>query len=239
MHDLKDWTPRPAPSPVTLEGRYIRIEPYDRAQHLDALWQAFGGMAINPLLKYFAQADFSDIGDFDAWLASVQKGGWVTEVFRDKTSGQVVGMANYMRPDPANGVVEIGGIAHGAGMARSPLSTEGQYLLAKHVFETLGYRRYEWKCNDLNEASKRTASRLGFSYEGVFRQHMLSKGENRDTAWFSIIDSEWPVTAEAFETWLSPENFDQEGNQKRRLEDIRAALKQVESKRTPSSGSAE
>ncbi len=230
MHDLKHWTARPAPAPVVLEGRFVRIEPYEREKHLQALWDGFGGMAINPLLKYFAQNDFSGIEDFDAWLASVQKGGWVTEVFRDKATGKVVGMANYMRPDPANGVVEIGGIAHGPDMARSPLSTEGQYLLAKHAFEDLGYRRYEWKCNNLNEASKRTAQRLGFSFEGVFRQHMLSKGQNRDTAWFSIIDSEWPVTAKAFEAWLSPDNFDAAGNQKRRLEDIRAELKREDAR---------
>ena len=227
MHDLKHWTTRPAPAPVTLEGQYVRVEPYDRAQHLEALWDGFGGLSIKPLLKYFTQDEFSGIADFDAWLASVQKGGWVTEVFRDKANGKVMGMANYMRPDPANGVVEIGGIAHGPAMARSALSTEGQYLLAKHAFEDLGYRRYEWKCHNLNEASKRTAQRLGFSFEGVFRQHMLSKGQNRDTAWFSIIDSEWPVTAKAFEAWLSPANFDAQGNQKRRLEDIRAELKQA------------
>lgn len=226
MHDLKHWTTRPAPAPVTLEGRYVRVEPYDRVQHLEALWDGFGGLSINPLLKYFTQDEFSGIADFDAWLAAVQKGGWVTEVFRDKANGKVMGMANYMRPDPANGVVEIGGIAHGPAMARSALSTEGQYLLAKHAFEDLGYRRYEWKCHDLNEASKRTAQRLGFSFEGVFRQHMLSKGQNRDTAWFSIIDSEWPVTAKAFEAWLSPDNFDAQGNQKRRLEDIRTELKE-------------
>lgn len=222
MRDLKDWKGCPAPAPVVLEGRFVRIEPYDRTAHLQALWDGFGGMAINPLLTYFAQNDFADIEDFDAWLAGVQKGGWVTEIFRDKESGKVVGMANYMRPDPANGVVEIGGIAHGPAMARSPLSTEGQYLLARHVFEDLGYRRYEWKCNNLNEASKRTAQRLGFTFEGVFRQHMLSKGQNRDTAWFSIIDSEWPVVARAFEAWLSPDNFDAQGRQKRRLEDLRS-----------------
>ncbi|QRM53142.1 GNAT family protein [Sinorhizobium sp. BG8] len=224
MADLANWTARPAPAPVTLEGCYVRIEPYDRETHLQALWDAFGGLAINPLLLYFTQDDFKGIEDFDAWLSAVQKGGWVTEVFRDRATGTVVGMANYMRPDPANGVVEIGGIAHGPAMARSPLSTEAQYLLAKHAFEDLGYRRYEWKCNDENEPSKRTAARLGFQYEGVFRQHMLSKRKNRDTAWFSIIDGEWPVVARAFELWLDPENFDAAGSQKRRLEDIRAQL---------------
>lgn len=224
MRDLKNWKACPAPSPVTLDGRYVHIEPYDRGKHLQALWDAFGGMAINPLLKYFAQDDFGGIEDFDAWSEAVSNSGWVREVIYDKASGNVVGMAHYMRPDPANGVVEIGGIAHGPEMSRSPLSTEAQYLLAKHVFEDLGYRRYEWKCDNRNEPSKRTAQRLGFSFEGVFRQHMLSKRDNRDTAWFSIIDGEWPVLDKAFATWLAPENFDAEGNQKRRLEDIRADL---------------
>jgi len=228
MRDLKDWKGCPPPAPVTLEGRFVRIEPYDRAKHLKPLWDAFGGEAINPLLRYFAQPDFADIEAFDAWSEAVIKSGWVREVIVDKATGKAVGMAHYMRPDPANGVVEIGGIAHGGGMSRSPLSTEAQYLLAKHVFEDLGYRRYEWKCHNENEASKRTAARLGFTFEGVFRQHMLSKGENRDTAWFSMIDGEWPALAKAFDAWLSPDNFDAEGSQKRRLEDIRGEIAKAE-----------
>ena len=225
MNDLTNWKGCPAPRPVALEGRYVSIEPYDRARHLQPLWDAFGGMAINPLLRYFAQDDFSGLEDFDAWSEAVLKGGWVREVIVEKATGRVVGMAHYMRPDPANGVVEIGGIAHGPDMARSPLSTEAQYLLAKHAFEDLGYRRYEWKCDNRNAASKRTAERLGFTFEGVFRQHMLSKRENRDTPWFSILDGECPVTARAFDLWLDPSNFDGEGRQKQRLEDIRASLK--------------
>lgn len=228
MRDLKNWKACPAPAPVTLEGRFVKLEPYNRETHLQALWDAFGGMEINARLKYFSQDDFSGVEDFDAWSEAVIKGGWVREVIFDKASGKAVGMAHYMRPDPANGVVEIGGIAHGPAMTRSPISTEAQYLLAKHVFEDLGYRRYEWKCHNENEASKRTAQRLGFTFEGVFRQHMLSKRVNRDTAWFSIIDGEWPVIAQAFENWLAPANFDADGRQKLRLEDIRAKLKEAE-----------
>jgi RimJ/RimL family protein N-acetyltransferase len=222
MRDLSTFKGCAAPQPVRLQGRFVVIEPYDRALHLEALWEGLGGMAINPLLTYFTQPDFGSIADFDAWLTSVQKGGWVTEVFRDKATGKVVGMANYMRPDPANGVVEIGGVAHGPHMSRTPLATEAHYLLAKHVFEDLGYRRYEWKCHNENAPSKASAIRYGFQFEGVFRQHMLSKGKNRDTAWFSIIDSEWPLVSAGFTAWLAPENFDAEGRQKRRLEDLRA-----------------
>lgn len=224
MRDLSTFKGCPAPHPVRLEGRFVVIEPYERGTHLEALWEGLGGMAINPLLTYFTQPDFGGIEDFDAWLTTVQKGGWVTLVFRDKATDAVVGMGNYMRPDPANGVVEIGGVAHGPAMSRSPLATEVHYLLARHVFDDLGYRRYEWKCHNENEPSKVTAKRYGFSFEGVFRQHMLSKGKNRDTAWFSMIDSEWPVIRAAFEAWLSPENFDETGRQRRRLEDLRAEL---------------
>jgi RimJ/RimL family protein N-acetyltransferase len=224
MRDLSTFKGCPSPQPVRLEGRFVVVEPYDRAAHLAPLWSGLGGIAINALLTYFTQPDFNGIEDFEAWLAAVQKGGWVTEVFRDKATGKIVGMANYMRPDPANGVVEIGGVAHGPAMSRSPLSTEAHYLLARHVFDDLGYRRYEWKCHNENEPSKVTAKRYGFSFEGVFRQHMLSKGRNRDTAWFSMIDSEWPLIRAAFEAWLSPENFDEAGRQRRRLEDLRAEL---------------
>ncbi len=224
MRDLSTFRGCPVPQPVRLEGRFVVVEPHDRAVHLEALWSGLGGMEINPLLTYFTQPDFKGIEDFDAWLTAVQKGGWVTEVFRDKSTGQVVGMANFMRPDPANGVVEIGGVAHGAAMSRSPLATEAHYLLARHVFEDLGYRRYEWKCHNENEPSKVTAKRYGFSFEGVFRQHMLSKGKNRDTAWFSMIDGEWPLIRASFEAWLSPDNFDETGRQRRRLEDLRAEL---------------
>lgn len=224
MRDLSTFKGCPAPQPVRLEGRFVVVEPYDRAVHFEALWEGLGGHEVNPLLTYFTQPDFNGVEDFDTWLTAVQKGGWVTEVFRDKASGKVVGMANYMRPDPANGVVEVGGVAHGPAMSRSPLATEAHYLLARHVFDDLGYRRYEWKCHNENEPSKVTAKRYGFSFEGVFRQHMLSKGKNRDTAWFSMIDGEWPLIRAAFEAWLDPQNFDDAGRQKRRLEELRAEI---------------
>lgn len=225
MRDLSTFKGCPAPTPVTLKGRFVTVEPYDREKHLQALWHGLGDEGINPLLTYFTQPEFAGVADFDAWLSGVQsKGGWVTHVFRDNKTGNVVGMASYMRADPANGVVEVGGVAHGPAMSRTPLATEAHYLMARNIFDDLGYRRYEWKCHNENEPSKTTAKRYGFSFEGVFRQHMLSKGKNRDTAWFSIIDGEWPVVKAAFEAWLSPENFDAEGKQIRKLEDIRAGL---------------
>lgn len=222
MRDLSEFKGCPAPTPVTLKGRFVTVEPYERERHLQALWDAFGGMEINPLLKYFTSNDFEGIEDFGAMLDNCQtKANWVVHVFRDNASGQVVGMSSYMRADPANGAVEVGGVAHGAAMARSPLATEAHYLMARHVFDDLGYRRYEWKCHNENEPSKAAALRYGFTYEGLFRQHMLSKGKNRDTAWFSMIDGEWPAIRAAFEAWLAPANFDADGRQRRKLEDIR------------------
>ena len=212
-----------APARVTLSGRFVTVEPYVRAEHLQALWDGLGGTGINPLLAYFNNSDFASVDAFGDWLAAMQAGGWLTHVFRSKASGEIVGMANYMRADAANGVVEVGGVAHGPAMSRTPIATEAHYLMARHVFEDLDYRRYEWKCHNDNAASKASAVRYGFSFEGVFRQHMISKGGNRDTAWFSMIDSEWPEIKACFEAWLAPENFDAEGRQIRKLDDIRSA----------------
>lgn len=225
MQDLTNWLGRPAPAPVSMTGRYVMIEPFVRAIHERLLWDALGGTAINELLRFFSNGPYERASDLSAWIETSNAGsGWTTLVFRARRTGDIVGMATYMRPDPANGVIEVGSVAHGAAMARSPLATEAQYLMARHVFDDLGYRRYEWKCHDLNLASKAAAVRLGFTFEGVFRQHIVAKGMNRDTAWFSMIDSEWPSRAKAFEAWLAASNFDADGLQKRRLEDIREEL---------------
>src|SRR5690606_8670162 len=141
----------------------------------------------------------------------------------DKASGRIAGRQAFMRIDAAHGVVEIGSILWNPPVARKPAATEALYLFARHAFDDLGYRRFEWKCNDENEPSKRAALRFGFSFEGVFRQHMVVKGRNRDTAWFAMIDRDWPALRDAFEQWLDPSNFDSEGRQRQRLEEIRAA----------------
>ncbi|MBW6421767.1 GNAT family N-acetyltransferase [Rhizobium sp. XQZ8] len=225
MRDLKNYKVS-APGPVTLKGRFLTLETYDREKHLAGLWDALGGAeAINDLLKYFPNDDYATADSLDLWLQSIrQSGGYVTLIAIENASGKIVGMASYMRPDPKNGVIEVGSVAHGLAMKRSPMSTELHYLMAKHVFEGLDYRRYEWKCHNENEPSKVTARRYGFTFEGVFRQHVISRGANRDTAWFSMIDSEWPLIKAGFEAWLSPDNFDASGQQKRKLEDIRAEL---------------
>jgi RimJ/RimL family protein N-acetyltransferase len=224
MIELANWTPRPAPKPVRLEGRYVDVVPYERTAHAQALWTALGGDKVNALLTYFAAPDFVSSTEFADWLDQVAKSGWLTEIFIDKQTGAVVGMANYMRADPANGVVEVGGVAHGPAMAGTRLSTEAHYLMAAHIFDDLDYRRYEWKCHNENAPSKRSAERYGFAFEGIFRQHMLSRGKNRDTAWYSMIDSEWPLIKKAFEAWLEPGNFDAAGQQIKTLPAIRAEL---------------
>ena len=207
-----------------MHGCHISLERYDAAK-AEALWNALGGPngTINERLRYFPNPPFQDFSDFSGWLDRTQ-GDWVTLVARDQRDGAVCGMASYMRIDPANGSIEVGSVAHGERMARSPLATEMHCLMARHVFEELGYRRYEWKCHNDNEPSKRAAERLGFTFEGVFRQHMVAKGANRDTAWYSIIDSEWPVIGHAMDLWLKPANFGADGDQVRSLQDIRASL---------------
>ncbi len=224
MDDLRNYKVE-APGPVTLQGRFVKLEPYEQEKHLDALWTGLGGMQINVLTRYFPNNDFTGVEDFAAWLERARtQSNFVTLVFRDNRNDRIVGMASYMRPDPKNGVVEVGSVAHGQDVQRSPLTTEVHYLMARHVFDDLGYRRYEWKCHNDNEASKRSAVRYGFTFEGVFRQHVISKGTNRDTAWFSMIDREWPMMKRAFEAWLSADNFDEAGRQRHRLEVIRASL---------------
>jgi RimJ/RimL family protein N-acetyltransferase len=136
-------------------------------------------------------------------------------------SDRPAGVASYLRIDPAMGSIEVGAILYSPALQRSPAATEAMYLMARHVFEELGYRRYEWKCDSLNQASRRAAERLGFRYEGTFRQAWVVKGRNRDTAWYSIIDSEWPALRNAFERWLDPSNFDAAGKQRARLEALR------------------
>jgi len=222
MRDLESWTSCAAPDPDVLEGRFVRLERYDRARHGDALWKAFGGTAVNDLIRYFPNGPFEDAAGLTGWLDGVQ-GNWRTMVYRRLDTGEVCGMASYMRIDAANGVVEVGSIAHAPSIQRSPVSTEAQYLMARHVFDDLGYRRYEWKLNNLNQPSHAAARRFGFTFEGVFRQHIVAKGQNRDTAWYSMLDHEWPAIRNAFEAWLDPVNFDEAGVQKKRLKEFRGA----------------
>lgn len=221
--DLSNWQPRPVPQREPLAGRFVRLEPLDPGQHDDDLWLALQGPGCDPALwDYLPYGPFASREPFDAWLASnaVSADPLFFSVI-DLTNQRAVGLLSYLRITPKDGCIEIGHIAFGQAMQRTPGSTETVWLLARHAFDDLGYRRLEWKCNALNTRSLRAAERLGFVHEGLFRQHMLVKGQNRDTAWFAIIDSEWPARREAFERWLAADNFDADGRQKQRLEQLR------------------
>ena len=218
---LIDWQPRQPPSRVTLKGRYCYLEPL-RVEHADALFRAYH-LAEDPRSwTWLLREPDATAADFSQWVASVSDlpDPMHFTVFDNQTHSPV-GTLALMRIDPKNGVVEVGHVHFSPLLSRTPMSTEAQYLLMQYVFDTLGYRRYEWKCNSLNEPSRRAALRLGFQYEGRFRQALVIKGHNRDTDWFSIIDAEWPALAKAFENWLATDNFTADGTQRRSLESWR------------------
>lgn len=223
--DLKNWQPRPRPERKRLDGHYVRLEPLEAVRHGDGLFEASSVPDAARRFRWLYDYPPESRAAFQPWLEKAEAS--ADPLFFaviDKASGRVAGRQTLMRIDPAYGVIEIGNIYWGPLIARKPAATEAQFLFMQHVFDGLGYRRYEWKCNNLNEPSKRAAQRFGFSFEGVFRQHVVVKGENRDTAWYSVIDKEWPSLRRAYQEWLDPANFDAEGRQKRRLEEIRADL---------------
>jgi len=210
-----DGTPAARPQRTTLDGRVVRIAPLDPLTHAASLFEGSSGQENEPLWRYLFEGPFHTRDDFDSNLKEKA----ISEdplffAILDKPSGDAVGYASYMRIEPAHRVIEVGSILFTPRLQRTIGATEAMYLMARHVFEDLGYRRYEWKCNALNAPSRRAALRLGFTFEGVFRQHMIIKGRNRDTAWFSMLDSEWPTRKAAFERWLDPSNFDANGRQR-------------------------
>jgi len=228
---LTDWIPRPRPHRTNLDGDYIRLEPLDPARHGDELFEAGSGPDRDMLWRYLADRPFPDRSSFEPWLARAAASEdplFFAAVDRD--TGRAEGRLALMRIDPGNGVVEVGHILFGPRLARSRGATEAIFLLARWVFDGLGYRRFEWKCDNRNEPSKRAAVRFGFSYEGLFRQHMVVKGENRDTAWFAMTDRDWPSRKAAYEQWLLPSNFDTTGRQVKALSGLmeRASSREAE-----------
>jgi RimJ/RimL family protein N-acetyltransferase len=207
-----DATAARLPGPVTLSGRLGSVEKLDAARHGVTLWDAMRGH--DALWTYNPFGPFPEAAGFTAWLAERQnvKDPYYYAIV--DPNGRAIGIATLMEIRPNTRVIEVGHICYTPSLQRTPLATEAMYLLARYIFEQLGYRRYEWKCNVLNQPSYRAAGRYGFTYEGLFRQHMIVKGRNRDTAWFSMLDSEWPARKANFERWLAPENFDREGRQK-------------------------
>jgi len=211
---VKDVTPALPPQRQTLQGRFVIIEPLDPVVHANALYEGTHGNVRDELWRYLFDGPFSDRSSFDAHLQrQAASDDPLFFAIIDRASALAAGQAAYLRVEPVHRVIEIGHIIFTAKLQRTVGATEAMFLMAQHVFE-LGYRRYEWKCNALNAPSMRAARRLGFTFEGIFRQHMIVKGRNRDTAWFSMLDSEWPERKAGFERWLDPDNFDQHGRQR-------------------------
>lgn len=204
-----------------MEGRYCRLEPLDADRHAPELFDAFSLDVGGSGWTYLAYGPFSTLAAFRDWISeNCRRADVLFYAIVDTATGRAVGQASYLRITPEAGSIEVGNLRYSPLLQRTPASTEAMYLMMRRAFE-LGYRRYEWKCDALNVPSRRAAERLGFTFEGVFRQAIVYRGRNRDTAWFSVIDSEWPALRSAFERWLDPSNFEEQGRQRTRLEDFR------------------
>lgn len=208
------WKPVAPPRPVTLRGRYVTLEPLEADRHTADLWEAVRGH--DQLWRWLPDGPFATEAGLHRALAEKQASAAAVffAIIPEGPAPSASGYASFMRIEPAHGVAEVGNILLAPVLQRTRAATEAMYLMARHIFDDLGYRRYEWKCNADNQPSRRAALRLGFSFEGIFRQHMVVKGRNRDTAWFAMLDHVWPDRKTAFELWLDPENFDLRGGQK-------------------------
>lgn len=221
------WSAAPQPPRTPLVGRHCRVEHLDVDRHASSLYDANAHDRDGRNWTYLAYGPFESRDAYEAWMRQTCLGADpLFYAIVDLSSGKAIGVASYLRIDPNNGVIEVGHINFSPLLQRTPLATEAMHLMMKHVFE-LGYRRYEWKCDSLNVPSRAAARRLGFTYEGTFRQATVYKGRNRDTAWFSILDSEWPAFDRAFQAWLDPSNFDAQGRQRLRLADLTRAVPRV------------
>ena len=222
-HPLSGWAPRPLPPLTAMTGRFCRVEPLVPSLHAADLFEANSIDAGGRNWTYLNADGFGDLAGYTAWLEKMCAGSDpLFHAIIDLGTGRAVGVASYLRIDPANGVIEVGHINYSPRLQQTPAATEAMFLMMRRAVDELGYRRYEWKCDDRNAPSRAAAQRLGFTYEGTFRQALVYKSRNRDTAWFSILDSEWPAVKSAFEQWLAPENFDAAGRQKQSLAALRA-----------------
>lgn len=221
---IADWQPRSAPPTTPMQGRFCRLVATDVAAHGPDLYAAFAQDTDHGNWTYLPCGPFHREADFIEWLRDISAG--ADPLFHTvlDTADKPVGLATYLRIEPSIGVIEVGHIHFSPLMQRTPVATEAMYLMMRRVFDELGYRRYEWKCDALNGPSRAAADRLGFTFEGIFRQATMYKGRSRDTAWHSIVDSEWPLIKASMEAWLSPENFDNEGSQVRSLQQSRRPL---------------
>jgi len=220
---LPGWTIRALPIPSHLAGRFCRLEPLDAVRHADELYTAYSQAPDGQDWTYMPVGPFATLADYRAHAEqAVAAPGFLHYAVIDLRTGRAVGTLALMRMDAANGVIEVGFVAFSALLKRTPASTEAQFLLMQHAFDSLGYRRFEWKCDNLNAPSMLAAKRLGFQFEGVFRQAVVYKARNRDTAWFSIISPEWPALRTAFLQWLAADNFDAQGQQRQSLAQLRS-----------------
>lgn len=212
------WTARPRPPRDPMEGRYCRVEPIDPARHAAELHDANCMDGEGRIWTYMGYGPYRTAAEYGAWLISACLGDDpMFHAVVDKRTGRAVGVASYLRIEPAVGVIEVGHINYAPPLQRTRAATEAMFLMMRRVFHELGYRRYEWKCDALNAKSRTAAARLGFRHEGIFRQATIYKGRNRDTAWFAITDKEWPALKVCYERWLDPANFDGAGNQRMSL----------------------
>jgi RimJ/RimL family protein N-acetyltransferase len=223
-YQVPHWKPVNPPPRTPIAGRYCRIEPVDIDRHAADLFEAISDDADGRSWTYMAYGPFGTLPEYRAWMKATCLGDDpLFHAIIDSGTDKAVGVASYLRIDPKFGVIETGHIHYSPRLQRTRAATEAMHLMMRRVFEELGYRRYEWKCDALNEPSRRAAARFGFSYEGIFRQATLYKGRNRDTAWFAVIDHEWPALKAAYETWLEPTNFDAAGRQQQSLAALTAA----------------
>jgi RimJ/RimL family protein N-acetyltransferase len=215
---VENWTARPLPPRSPMIGRWCRVEPVEVDRHADDLFDANRDDVDGRNWTYLISEPFDDRGAYRAWLAKMSSGNDpFFHAIIDNRNDKAVGVAALMRIDPANGVIEVGHVNFSPRLQRTVMATEAMYLMMKRVFEELGYRRYEWKCDNLNAPSHAAARRLGFRFEGIFRQAMVYKNRNRDTAWYSMLDREWPALRAEYERWLDPSNFDEGGRQRTAL----------------------
>lgn len=225
-----NWKPASRPGRECLRGRTVTLEPLEPSRHAPALWEALQGQ--DGLWTWMAQGPYHSAEEMIAGQEQWQQSNHAVMFAivphptgaAAEAEGSAGGWASFIRIKPQHGVIEVGNVMFSPALQRTVAATEAMYLMARHVFEVLGYRRYEWKCDSNNLASRRAAGRLGFTFEGIFRQHMVVKDRNRDTAWFAMLDHEWPSRKLAFETWLDPANFDESGRQRVSLETLRTSV---------------
>jgi len=221
---LPDWKGCPRPTREVMEGRTCRLDPLRASKHAAALHAAYGENEDGSNWTYMPYGPFASESDYRGFVEFMQdRPDPVFYAIIDRSTDLPIGAGSYLRIEPEVGVIEVGHLSYAPALQRTVASTEAMYLMMRHVFDDLGYRRYEWKCDALNAASRAAAQRLGFSYEGTFRQAVLYKGRNRDTAWFSITDGEWPEIKQALEAWLEVGNFDANGTQKKKLGELMPA----------------